>query len=195
MNCGCAPRNQIRRKFYQDRLRADLSHALELALTDPLTGLYNQRYLTRHLASLIAAEPAALVALMIDIDHFKSVNDRWGHAAGDTLLKQVADTLRSRTRVFDSLARYGGEEFVVIMSGTSADEATRAAERLRIWPFQNMEFCAGDNTDPAPPDGQHRGVPQHTSADVTSEQLLGAADRGPIPGQAPWSAIASRSKR
>ncbi|WP_158744570.1 PleD family two-component system response regulator [Acidisphaera sp. L21] len=167
-------RNQIRRKFYQDRLRADLSHALELALTDPLTGLYNQRYLTRHLASLIAAEPAALVALMIDIDHFKSVNDRWGHAAGDTLLKQVADTLRSRTRVFDSLARYGGEEFVVIMSGTSADEATRAAERLRL-AIQNMEFYPEAHS-------QHRltisiGLSRSTRVGVTSEELLGAADR------------------
>ena len=71
-------RNQIRRKFYQDRLRADLGHALELALTDPLTGLYNQRYLMRHLGGLIAAgQPSGLAALMIDIDHFKSVNDRW----------------------------------------------------------------------------------------------------------------------
>ena len=168
-------RNQIRRKFYQDRLRVDLSQALELALTDPLTGLYNQRYLMRHLAGLIAAgQPTELVALMIDIDHFKSVNDRWGHAAGDHVLKQVADTLRSRTRVFDSLARYGGEEFVVIMSGASASDAVRAAERLRI-AIQNMEFVPDNKT-------QHRltvsiGVSRSTRADVTSEQLLGAADR------------------
>jgi two-component system cell cycle response regulator len=167
-------RNQIRRKFYQDRLRSDLSQALELALTDPLTGLYNQRYLTRHLAGLIAAGPTALVALMIDIDHFKSVNDRWGHAAGDTLLKQVAETLRSRTRVFDSLARYGGEEFVVIMSGASTEEAVRAAERLRA-AIQNMEFFPDA-------DSQHRltvsiGLSRSTRANVTSGELLRAADR------------------
>ena len=148
---------------------------MELALTDPLTGLYNQRYLMRHLAGLIAAgQPTELAALMIDIDHFKSVNDRWGHAAGDHVLKQVADTLRSRTRVFDSLARYGGEEFVVVMSGASAADAIRAAERLRI-AIQNMEFMPDNKT-------QHRltvsiGVSRSTRADVTSEQLLGAADR------------------
>ena len=72
-------RNQIRRKFYQDRLRADLGHALELALTDPLTGLYNHRYLMRHLGGLLSAgQPAGIVVMMIDIDHFKMVNDRWG---------------------------------------------------------------------------------------------------------------------
>ena len=168
-------RNQIRRKFYQDRLRIDLSQALELALTDPLTGLYNQRYLMQHLAGLIGnGQPGELVALMIDIDHFKSVNDRWGHATGDHVLKLVADTLRSRTRVFDSLARYGGEEFVVIMSGASANDAVRAAERLRA-AIQNMEFAPDEKT-------QHRltvsiGVSRSTRADITSEQLLGAADR------------------
>ena len=168
-------RNQIRRKFYQDRLRADLGHALELALTDPLTGLYNHRYLMRHLGGLIAAgQPAGLVALMIDIDHFKSVNDRWGHAAGDQVLKQVAETLRSRTRVFDSLARYGGEEFVVVMSGASASDAVRAAERLRV-AIQNMEFIPEVQTP-------HRltvsiGLSRSTRPDITSEVLLGAADR------------------
>ena len=168
-------RNQIRRKFYQDRLRADLGQALELALTDPLTGLYNHRYLMRHLGSLIAAgQPAGLAVLMIDIDHFKSVNDRWGHAAGDQVLKQVAETLRSRTRVFDSLARYGGEEFVVVMAGASAADAVRAAERLRV-AIQGVEFTPDA-------DGPHRltvsiGLSRSSRPDMTSEKLLGAADR------------------
>ena len=168
-------RNQIRRKFYQDRLRADLGQALELALTDPLTGLYNQRYLMRHLGGLIAAkQPAGLAALMIDIDHFKAVNDQWGHAAGDQVLRQVANTLRGRTRVFDSLARYGGEEFVVVMSGASTSDAVRAAERLRT-SIQAMAFM---------PDGKtpHRltvsiGLSRSSRPDITSEALLSAADR------------------
>ena len=165
-------RNQIRRKFYQDRLRVDLSQALELALIDPLTGLHNQRYLKQHLAGLIGSgQPAAL---MIDIDHFKSINDRWGHPAGDLALRQVADTLRSLTRVFDSPARYGGEEFVVIMAGASSHEALSAAERLRA-AIQAMEFLPDGET-------QHRltvsiGVSCSSRAGVTSEQLLGAADR------------------
>jgi len=125
-------RNQIRRKFYHDRLRDDLGQALEMALTDPLTGLYNQRYLLRHLRGLLDASPDRDVAvLMLDVDHFKRVNDEHGHAAGDRALRAIAETLRANTRVFDSLARYGGEEFVVVMPGSSPDEAMAAAERLR----------------------------------------------------------------
>jgi two-component system cell cycle response regulator len=125
-------RNQIRRKIYQDRLRADLGHALKMAITDPLTGLYNQRYLLSHLRGLLARAPTPNVAvLMIDVDHFKTVNDEHGHAAGDNALVAVADTLRMHVRAFDTLARYGGEEFVVVMPGADASEAMAAAERLR----------------------------------------------------------------
>jgi two-component system cell cycle response regulator len=125
-------RNQIRRKFYQDRLRADLGRALELALTDSLTGLYNQRYLIRHLRGLLAASPEREVAvLMLDVDHFKQVNDEYGHAVGDRALRAIGETLRANTRVFDSLARYGGEEFVVVLPGSNPDESVAAAERLR----------------------------------------------------------------
>ena len=94
-------RNQIRRKFYHDRLRDDFGHALEMALTDPLTGLYNQRYLIRHLRGLLNASPDHGVAvLMLDVDHFKQVNDLHGHAAGDRALRAIAETLRASTRVF-----------------------------------------------------------------------------------------------
>jgi len=125
-------RNQIRRKFYQDRLRSDLGHALELALTDPLTGFYNQRYLARHLHSLLdAGQPNGIAVLMLDVDFFKQINDRWGHQVGDAALVLIAQTLRGRVRVFDSIARYGGEEFVVVMPGTGELDALSAAERLR----------------------------------------------------------------
>ena len=125
-------RNQIRRKFYQDRLRTDFGTVLEMALIDPLTGLYNQRYLMRHLRGLLESNHSRDIAiLMIDVDHFKGVNDEYGHAAGDKALRAVADTLRGNTRVFDSLARYGGEEFVVVMPGTGVDDGIQAAERLR----------------------------------------------------------------
>lgn len=125
-------RNQIRRKFYQDQLRYDLGTALEMAVTDPLTGLYNQRYLRRHLRGLLeTGRDVQLAILMIDVDHFKSVNDMFGHAAGDSALVLIADALRLNTRVFDSVARYGGEEFVVVMPGTGLEEAGAAGERLR----------------------------------------------------------------
>jgi len=167
-------RNQIRRKFYQDRLRADLGHALELALTDPLTGFYNQRYLLRHLRGLMAAGlPNGVSVLMLDVDHFKAVNDRFGHGVGDRALKAVAETLRGRTRVFDSIARYGGEEFVVVMPGASPQDARAAAERLRD-SVASMPFRAADNV-------VHTitisiGVAYTNRQDTTPEQILQAAD-------------------
>lgn len=124
-------RNQIRRKFYQDRLRSDLGHALELALTDPLTGFYNQRYLMRHLHGLLDSGTDRIAVMMLDLDHFKEINDNWGHPVGDRALRLVAETLRARVRVFDSIARYGGEEFAVVMPGATVQEAEGAAERLR----------------------------------------------------------------
>ena len=125
-------RNQIRRKYYQDRLRADLGSALELAVIDPVTGLYNHRYLMRHLHNLLdGPQTRGLAVLMIDVDHFKAVNDRYGHAVGDRALRLIADTLRTNTRVFDSIARYGGDELVVAMPSASCSDALSAAERLR----------------------------------------------------------------
>jgi two-component system cell cycle response regulator len=103
-----------------------------MVLTDPLTGLYNKRYLERHLGGLIeSGKGHHLALLMVDVDRFKSVNDEFGHAAGDRALRLIADQLRLNTRVFDSVARFGGEEFVVLMPGTGPEEATAAAERLR----------------------------------------------------------------
>lgn len=167
-------RNQIRRKFYQDRLRADFGAALELALTDPLTGLYNQRYLIRHLRGLLEDPPGREVAvLMLDLDHFKAVNDEFGHAIGDKALRTVADALRANTRVFDSVARYGGEEFVVVMPGASIDDAVQAAERLRQ-AVETTLFAWDVGT-------QFRltvsvGVAGASSPPVTPEALLHAAD-------------------
>jgi two-component system, cell cycle response regulator len=167
-------RNQIRRKFYQDRLRSDLGTALEMALTDSLTGLYNHRYLRRHLSGLMeSAQGRHLAVLMVDVDHFKSVNDRFGHASGDRALRMIADSLRTNTRVFDSVARYGGEEFVIVMPGTNSDEASIAAERLRS-AVEAIDFSTLDN---APiPLTVSIGVACTQTATSSSELLLHAAD-------------------
>jgi two-component system cell cycle response regulator len=122
-------RNQIRRKRYQERLRAELDRSLELAVTDPLTGLRNRRYVRRHLEGVLRNAGAAV--LLIDVDRFKSVNDSLGHAAGDIVLREVAERVRAHIRAADVVARYGGEEFLVVMSGTGAEEAALVAERLR----------------------------------------------------------------
>ncbi|MCA3283171.1 MAG: PleD family two-component system response regulator [Roseomonas sp.] len=124
-------RNQVRRRRYQLRLRAEFDRSLELAVTDGLTGLRNRRYVFRHLESLLRAGTACGV-LMIDVDRFKPLNDYYGHAAGDAALREVAARLREHVRASDIVARYGGEEFLVVMSGAGAEETAVIAERLRV---------------------------------------------------------------
>ena len=114
---------------------ADLHRKLEnQALTDPLTGAYNRRFMEKVLDALVArAERQPLVAciLMIDIDHFKRVNDRFGHDHGDLVLKRVVDIVASRMRRSDRLFRWGGEEFLVLLEGADLEGATRVAEDIR----------------------------------------------------------------
>jgi diguanylate cyclase (GGDEF)-like protein len=107
---------------------------IDAALTDSLTGLYNRRGLERRLA-LLHDRPGAhapmLSWIMSDIDHFKHVNDTYGHDGGDAVLKAVATSLRGAGRDGDTLARFGGEEFVLLLVGATADVAASVAERLR----------------------------------------------------------------
>jgi two-component system cell cycle response regulator len=127
-------RTQIRRKRYQDRLRANYEQSLSLALTDSLTGVFNRRYVSAHLPRLLdrAADSNKPVSiLMFDIDHFKRVNDTFGHDIGDEVLKEVAERASRNLRNFDLVARLGGEEFVVIMPDTDGESALMVAERLR----------------------------------------------------------------
>lgn len=127
-------RTQLRRKLYAERLRTMVSSAVEMAVTDSLTGLYNRRYLDAHLLSAVqraetSGKPVCI--LLFDIDHFKAINDAYGHDAGDDVLRTFADRLRAGVRGVDLLARYGGEEFVLVMPETDASFAASVAERLR----------------------------------------------------------------
>ncbi len=127
-------RTQVRRKRYQDRLRANYEQSLSLALTDSLTGVFNRRYVSAHLPRLLdrAADSNKPVSiLMFDIDHFKRVNDTFGHDVGDEVLREVAVRSARNLRNFDLVARLGGEEFVVIMPDTDGEAALMVAERLR----------------------------------------------------------------
>ncbi|WP_282025453.1 diguanylate cyclase [Limimaricola cinnabarinus] len=127
-------RRLLRRKLLADRLRATERYGLEAALTDPLTGLWNRRYARPHLVRLIEGAQArgrSIAVMLLDIDLFKAVNDRHGHAAGDEVLAQVAGRLRDGLRPADLLARIGGEEFLVAMPDTTLEQARTAAERLR----------------------------------------------------------------
>lgn len=128
-------RTQIRRKRYTDYLRDNLDHSLELAVTDQLTGLHNRRYMTSQLDALarraaVGGDPVAL--LVIDIDHFKKINDSFGHAVGDEVLREFAVRLASNVRAIDLPVRFGGEEFVVVMPETELEHAHRIAERIRL---------------------------------------------------------------
>lgn len=125
---------QMQRKAQADRLRTSLQDGLQMAVTDPLTGLFNRRYALPHLASL--AEQAAqknrpFCVLQLDVDRFKLVNDRHGHATGDAVLEQLARQLRAEMRAVDMVARIGGEEFLIAMPDTNHDQAAEIAERLR----------------------------------------------------------------
>ena len=113
-----------------ERLRAGLA---EEAVRDPLTGLHNRRHLDRALGAGLAARPRTgeLALLVVDVDHFKRVNDRFGHGAGDTVLTAVAGTLAGAVREGDTAARLGGEEFVLVLPGAGREQALARAERIR----------------------------------------------------------------
>jgi two-component system cell cycle response regulator len=128
-------RTQIRRKRYTDYLRDNLDHSLELAVTDQLTGLHNRRYMAGQLEALVKRATLGgdqVSMLLLDIDHFKKINDGFGHDVGDEVLREFAVRLASNVRAIDLPCRYGGEEFVVVMPDTSLQDAERIAERIRL---------------------------------------------------------------
>jgi len=114
-----------------EQLRQALHEQERLAVTDGLTGLYNRRYLTQQMAQHEAdTKPVSL--LVVDLDHFKRINDTFGHLAGDAVLQQSATRIASICRSTDVVARYGGEEFVVLLPDTDEQQAWRLAERILI---------------------------------------------------------------
>lgn len=107
---------------------------LKHATLDALTGFYNRRQLEERIKQEIASakrQKTSLCAIMVDIDYFKQVNDTYGHAAGDLVLKTVSKIMRSQLREYDIAARYGGEEFAILLPFTQEEEAAMVAERLR----------------------------------------------------------------
>ena len=124
---------QVRRKRYHEGLRTNITESVELSVTDGLTGLNNRRYLDEHLQTLVTRSQnrgRELSVLIADIDRFKPINDTYGHPAGDEILRQFSQRLRSNIRGIDLACRFGGEEFVVVMPDTSAETAAEVAGRL-----------------------------------------------------------------
>lgn len=115
----------------EEGLRREL---FERAVRDNLTGLYNRSYFLSQvgpLAELNALRDLGLAILLLDIDHFKVINDTYGHPVGDQVLREVAEVLRESTRPEDLVARYGGEEFILALPISSQDLALARAERIR----------------------------------------------------------------
>ncbi len=127
-------RDITKRKRAEAQLRCELTSMAQLASTDLLTSAWNRR----HFEDVVEGEMhratrygQPLSLLMLDIDHFKRVNDTYGHAKGDLVLREVSDCVRAAIRVSDSLTRWGGEEFMVLMPNTGLSSATKLAERIR----------------------------------------------------------------
>ena len=163
-------------------LRAQDLHAVELrrlATTDPLTGVFNRRqFFESGRQEFLRARryDKTLSLLMLDIDHFKVVNDRWGHATGDRVLVALAEIIGAIVRDQDTIGRLGGEEFAVILPETESSGALTSAERLRAAVEQTAIACASD-------DGEvfrvtvSIGVAASTSDDVSFEAVLACADK------------------
>jgi len=157
-------RTQLRQKRYADSLREKVQQSIELALFDPLTGLNNRRFLENHLATMLdnaRLRRTPLTLMILDIDHFKQVNDTYGHDCGDEVLKSFADRLRGIIRGGDLLCRLGGEEFVIVMPNVELSAAARIAERA----------CQAIWQEPFVIDAGGRAIPVTTS--------IGVAERGP----------------
>lgn len=127
-------RSQIGLKQTQDRLRQSVKKGLRDAVRDPMTGLFNRRYAMPYLMRVIEdniAKGRGFAVMVADLDHFKQINDSFGHATGDAVLTEAAARLCRDLRAEDLIARIGGEEFLIVLPDSSKDEAVQAAERLR----------------------------------------------------------------
>jgi two-component system, cell cycle response regulator len=127
-------KTQIRRKKYQDALRSNYQQSVSMAITDSLTGLYNRHFLDAHLNNMVNSSinnKKSFSMMMLDMDHFKSVNDTYGHDVGDEILKNLAKRIVDSIRSSDLAARIGGEEFMVLLPETNLADAYILADRMR----------------------------------------------------------------
>lgn len=156
-----------------------ISKQHKIAIHDRLTGLYNRHELLEVLGNWSAQSRRTgqpLAVLLLDIDHFKLVNDRYGHLAGDEVLREVAQRAKSRLRSGDLLARYGGEEFMALLPDTDAQGATVVAEDLRLAIAQSPFRVQAADIPVTISIGVHAGVPAN-QPDAT-EAMIAASDRG-----------------
>ncbi|KQQ86615.1 diguanylate cyclase [Massilia sp. Leaf139] len=153
-----------------------------IGLTDPLTGVYNRRYIDRRLVEEIARaqrQHYQISFMFIDVDHFKQVNDRIGHQAGDDVLREVAARIKMELRVSDALARFGGEEFVVLLINADLQAAAMVADRIRAGVADKpFDLAGGQSLDVAVSIGVAAlddGAREHP-IEVVAQQLVASAD-------------------
>ncbi|MET0167754.1 MAG: diguanylate cyclase [Vicinamibacterales bacterium] len=126
-------RTQVKRKRFTDHLRTRLEETVEMAILDPLTALHNRRYMTSHLKTPFeesSQRGKPISVLLLDIDHFKTVNNSYGHDAGDAVLREFAARVRRNIRGIDLACRLGGEELVVVMPDTDLANAALVGEQF-----------------------------------------------------------------
>ncbi|MGY5885594.1 diguanylate cyclase [Modestobacter lacusdianchii] len=159
----------------EQRRTQDLLVQLErLSLEDPLTGVANRRRWDADLAEACArarADGGRLAVALVDVDHFKQVNDRYGHAAGDAALREVAVLLREHVRDGDLVARLGGDELAVLLAGADAQVAVRISERVRA---RSLELRPEGFTEPGV--SLSIGVAAATGGSAVPRELLAEAD-------------------
>ncbi|MBC8507060.1 MAG: diguanylate cyclase [Chloroflexi bacterium] len=163
----------------EQKLKGAHEKMRDLAMHDELTGIWNRRAFYSHAAAELERnrrENLFLSIIMLDIDHFKSVNDRFGHLVGDQALKMVVDTLKNNLRQYDRVGRWGGEEFIVFLPSTTLDEAAKIAERLRV-DIAAAELPLSDSDDAILQVQISLGVASITGdQDVSLDSLVDRAD-------------------
>lgn len=177
---------QLLQKLKEEKARAEalaqkLKEAnqklMEMAITDGLTGVFNRRYFQERLAEEVnrfKRYHGSLSVIILDIDHFKKINDTYGHLFGDEVLKKLGAILKAETRKCDLVARYGGEEFVLLLPSTDLKGATRLAERLRQ-KVEETEFSCGNQKVKVT---ISLGVASMSSpSEKTEKELLSVADK------------------
>jgi diguanylate cyclase (GGDEF)-like protein len=167
---GRRPKTQPSRQLAEiTRLRSEVVRLRRLAATDPLTGVGNRGAFRARFRQVARGGTSPLSVLLIDVDHFKAFNDRYGHQTGDRVLRRVARVLQGSLRRCDFLARYGGEEFIVILPSTGRAASREIAERLRR--------AVADGPWPHAPVTVSIGVATLTGGSPRIQELVRAADR------------------
>ncbi|WND02468.1 PleD family two-component system response regulator [Temperatibacter marinus] len=172
-------KTQLRRKRYADKLNENFLISMQMATTDAVTSLFNRHYLTSHLDTHIKSPKSLgkpLTILIMDIDHFKKVNDTYGHAVGDEVLAEFANRIAQNIRGVDLAARYGGEEFVVMMPDTTSEWGEMVGERLRQEVEETNFVCSAP--EGAIPIRVSIGVAtMETTPDLDTSLLIDVADK------------------